>query len=852
MVTDLSNKIEDLAVMLLITGESDSQGISTLLEILNDIGNYQFNNDYEQRIIKSASWFKNRDCNPETHKLIADFINSSQILINNTGAECSLPGEEQNINSLQPTIDEDCAELDPRFLQEYIETHTSMLEDFEALLLGIEEPSDGDLVTALKRYLHNLKGDSGSIGLTGIEKVCHLLEDQLVSDNLNIELIIPVLISFKEWVLNTINSYRVGEKPKCSAKQFINLFNVVGNSTSNKQKNESIVNQELLDELLKEDENKISTSTSNSESYKLEGESDILIEFAAEAEEHLDNVETIILDTQSEISKDSVDTLFRAVHSLKGGSAYFNLIEIKESSHILENLLSEARDGKRIVDEGLVAILASYTDLQKKVLNKAKKSVNSGGTIEYSPDYVKFMTNLDQYVKSGKSNLTAKNSSEAEHTSSSSVKAAKDDSSDNNRSESTQVKSFVKVDTSRLDHLVDSIGEMVIYSSMLIRQCRELLPNNQQVIEATHRVEKFGRDLQDVGMSMRLVPIKGLFQKMSRLVWDTSRKLGKQIEFEMDGEETELDRNLIDKLADPLMHMVRNSLDHGIEPPDERAAKGKSKTGKVILSAKHSAGSIQIQIKDDGRGLDPEKLKAKAIEKGIITTDHKLTNEEAFKLIFAAGFSTAAKVTDISGRGVGMDVVRRNVESLRGRINIQSEVGKGSIFTIELPLTLAIMDGIQVACGTESFLIPSLSIVEFVIPRKSLLHQAFEKAETYEFRGKQIPLFRLSDLYEIPSSCSSFEDSTIVIVEDVGSTVAILVDEILGEYSTVIKSLGGMFEEGKGVAGCAIMPQGNVSLILDVRTLLAYARTNYKRIYSDKLRIDNSTIIHLTEDQIIN
>jgi two-component system chemotaxis sensor kinase CheA len=162
------------------------------------------------------------------------------------------------------------------------------------------------------------------------------------------------------------------------------------------------------------------------------------------------------------------------------------------------------------------------------------------------------------------------------------------------------------------------------------------------------------------------------------------------------------------------------------------------------------------------------------------------------------------------------------------------------------------MDGIQVACGTESFLIPSLSIVEFVIPRKSLLHQAFEKAETYEFRGKQIPLFRLSDLYEIPSSCSSFEDSTIVIVEDVGSTVAILVDEILGEYSTVIKSLGGMFEEGKGVAGCAIMPQGNVSLILDVRTLLAYARTNYKRIYSDKLRIDNSTIIHLTEDQIIN
>jgi len=393
--------------------------------------------------------------------------------------------------------------------------------------------------------------------------------------------------------------------------------------------------------------------------------------------------------------------------------------------------------------------------------------------------------------------------------------------------EKLQVKNFVKVDTARLDHLIDSIGEMVIYSAMLVRQCREQLEGDQVVMNTTHRVEKFARDLQDVGMSMRLVPIKGLFQKMSRLVWDTSKKLGKELDFRVEGEDTELDRNLIDKLADPLMHMVRNALDHGIESPEGRQAAGKPRAGHVKLAAYHSGGSIHIEISDDGKGLDPDKLITKAIEKGVISPNQRLSNEEAYQLIFAAGFSTAAVVTDISGRGVGMDVVRRNVEALRGRIKIRSEVNKGSTFIIELPLTLAIIDGIQVRVGTENFIIPSLSIIEFVRPSKGSVSSTLDRGETFMFRERYLPVFRLSSLYGIESSISDLTQGAMVIVEHGTEYIGLFVDAILGEYSTVIKNLGPLFADQKGTAGCAIMPDGDISLILDVRSLVELARAVY-------------------------
>ena len=272
------------------------------------------------------------------------------------------------------------------------------------------------------------------------------------------------------------------------------------------------------------------------------------------------------------------------------------------------------------------------------------------------------------------------------------------------------------------------------------------------------------------------------------------------------------------------MHMVRNSIDHGVESPEERIAKGKPAQGRVKLSAYHSGGNIHIAIEDDGRGLNPEKLMKKAIEKGIVSSGTKLTEQEIFNLIFAPGFSTAAVVTDVSGRGVGMDVVRRNVEGLRGHIHIRSEVDKGSTFIVEIPLTLAMIEGIEIRVGKEHFIIPSLSIVEFIRPDSDSISATLDRGETFYFRGKYLPVFRLADLYGIESEFTDPVDATFIVVENNLEQVAIMVDDIVGEYSTVIKSLGSMFEEGKGISGCAIMPDGSVSLILDIRHLVQLSR----------------------------
>jgi two-component system chemotaxis sensor kinase CheA len=285
-------------------------------------------------------------------------------------------------------------------------------------------------------------------------------------------------------------------------------------------------------------------------------------------------------------------------------------------------------------------------------------------------------------------------------------------------------------------------------------------------------------------------------------------------------------------------------MDHGIEPAEERLLSGKPRAGQVKLAAFHAGGSIHIQISDDGRGLDPEKLIRKAVEKGILAEGQKLSNEEAFQLIFAPGFSTAAAVTDISGRGVGMDVVRRNVENLRGRISIQSEVGRGSVFTIEIPLTLAILDGIQTRVGGETLVIPSLSIHEFVKPTQAMTSFTLERGETLNLRGSYLPIYRLGRLFGIPNSTEKAGEGIFVVVKSNNERVVLMVDEILGECSTVIKSLGALFGELEGITGCAIMPGGNIALILDVSSLVHLARKSYRFDVVAQRNDEDSVAIH--------
>jgi two-component system chemotaxis sensor kinase CheA len=332
---------------------------------------------------------------------------------------------------------------------------------------------------------------------------------------------------------------------------------------------------------------------------------------------------------------------------------------------------------------------------------------------------------------------------------------------------------------------------------------------------------------------------------MSRVVWDTAKKTGKEVRFDMFGEDTELDRSVIDKLADPLMHMVRNAVDHGIESAEQRVASGKSKAGTVKLSASQAGGNIYIHIEDDGKGLDPEKLINKAREKGIISAEQNLSDQEAYRLIFAPGFSTAQVVTDVSGRGVGMDVVRKNIESMRGKVDIQSTIGKGSVFVIELPLTLAIMEGIEASIGEEHFIIPSLSVLEFLRPSEDMILNTLDRGETLQFRGHFLPIIRLTDIYGGSSKLTNPTEAILVIVENSGKLFALMVDEVLGKLSVVIKSLGGMFQGLKGVSGCAIMPNGSVGLILDIGALVQLAKMRSdKSISIDKDSSQNEVVVH--------
>ncbi len=388
----------------------------------------------------------------------------------------------------------------------------------------------------------------------------------------------------------------------------------------------------------------------------------------------------------------------------------------------------------------------------------------------------------------------------------------------------TTVAEAIKVDANRLDQLVDMIGELVIAESMVVREVELQGDMYTDLSRHVGQLDKITRELQLMAMSLRMIPIKSTFQKMARLVRDLSKKTGKLIEFHTSGEDTELDKTVVDKIGDPLVHMVRNSVDHGIESsPEERVKKGKPPIGNIYLRAYHSGGNIHIQVEDDGAGLNREAIIKKAMEQGLIRSEEGLSDHEVWNLIFEPGFSTAQVVTEVSGRGVGMDVVKKNIEALRGHVDIQSTPGKGTIFTIRLPLTLAIIDGMVVRVGEERYIIPTLSIIISIRPTEKDINTIVGKGEVLSFHGKLINLYRLNRLFNIPNAVEKYTDGTIVVVEVGNAQIGLLVDEILGQQQIVIKSLGDALKGVHGIAGGAIMPDGKVGLILDIAGILKLA-----------------------------
>lgn len=384
----------------------------------------------------------------------------------------------------------------------------------------------------------------------------------------------------------------------------------------------------------------------------------------------------------------------------------------------------------------------------------------------------------------------------------------------------------IRVSTGKVDKLIDLVGELIIAQSMASQVLAAFQPKDLgRLQENFAEVERYTRELQERLMGVRMLPIGNAFSRFPRLVHDLASATGKQVALQIEGEETELDKSVVERMADPLTHLVRNAIDHGIEPVAERIAAGKPPTGSIGLRARHQGGSVVLEVSDDGRGLDRGRILAKARERGIAVDGDSPGDEGVFALIFEPGFSTAANVSDISGRGVGMDVVKKSVESLNGAIAIASQPGRGVTFRIQLPLTLAILDGLLLRVGAQRFVVPLISIMESIAPRAEQLRQVAGRGEVIVLRGEPLPVVRLNRLFHVPSADDGAAGGLAVIVENRGKRLALLVDELLGQQQVVIKSLETNFRKVEGAAGATILGDGQPALILDVAAIAEMARS---------------------------
>ena len=387
----------------------------------------------------------------------------------------------------------------------------------------------------------------------------------------------------------------------------------------------------------------------------------------------------------------------------------------------------------------------------------------------------------------------------------------------------------IRVSTDKIDAMINMVGELVITQSMLGQLGIDIdMSRLEKLRDGLAQLERNTRELQETVMRIRMLPIGSAFQRLPRMVRDLSQKLGKEVELELVGEGTELDKTVMEKIGDPLVHLVRNAIDHGIELPDSRETAGKSRVGTIRLNAYHQGGNVVIEISDDGAGIDKERVLAKARSQHLIKPDEVLSDEAVIDLIFAPGFSTAEKVSDVSGRGVGMDVVRRNIKELGGTVEIKTKPGRGSTFTIRLPLTLAILDGQLIKVGDHTYIIPLVSIFESLQIKRERVNAIAGQAELYKLRDDYIPIVRLNEAFDIEARATVLTDGLLVVVEGDGQRAGLFVDDLLGQQQVVIKSLETNFRRVEGVSGATILGDGTVALILDVSGLIKLARSGQR------------------------
>ncbi len=588
---------------------------------------------------------------------------------------------------------------------------------------------------------------------------------------------------------------------------------------------------------------------------------EIMSEFIVECLDHISAAEASMLDLESNPDDNElINTIFRAFHTIKGTSGFLGLDHIQKLAHFGENLLDRAREGEIQITGGYADLALKSGDTLRTMI-ETLNGVEPGDKLTIPENYADLMEQLSDPEGHGIGSegatenmrlgeiLVGKGLAEREEI----EEATKDqgerkigevlvekkivNASDVAKALRTQkqlqgkpaTSTSIRVGTEKLDNLINMVGELVIAQSMVAQDPDVDGSDMPRLTRNIAHADKIIRELQDLTMSLRMVPLKSLFQKMTRLVRDLARKAGKDVQFVTEGEDTEIDRNMVEMLNDPLVHMIRNSVDHGIELTDKRRESGKNPTGTVKLRAYHSAGSVVIELTDDGKGLDKDRILAKAHERNLIEPGKELTESETFGLIFQAGFSTAEKITDVSGRGVGMDVVRKGIESLHGRIDVASKSGEGSTFTMKLPLTMAITDAMLLSVGSEHYLLPTVSIEQSFRPAAGSISTVAGQGEMVMLRGNLLPIFRLHELFGVADAVTEPYKALLISVESEGQHFALMVDELLGQQQVVIKTLGESIGQITGVSGGSILGDGKVGLILDATSLLQLATKNREK-----------------------
>ena len=759
-------------------------------------------------------------------------------------------------------LDDDQIEI----IQEFATESRDMIEQLEPAIIELGQNSDSETMNAIFRLFHSMKGSAGFLEFDHMTRVAHAAEnllDLIRNDEIDLApnhvTLLCAACDFAKEALDMVESDFNDDAMVAPADDISEQLHQAIEDAKKLRESGGAEETEGTPPAAEQEQapEPVEQPTGEADFPEMEITDEMRLSFVQEGNELLQNAEQGLLAWgENPDDKESIGDIFRQIHSFKGNCGFFGFSQIEKLSHQMENILDRVKSGSKLAVENPADQLLATLDILQQSLNNISEGKDD--TVEDLDKHISDLQTLiapllgDFLVEEGVKEesvhkavetqkmpvgeiLVDQGSASKEQVDSAlkkqqeTIKQAKAKAKPPARTKTPTKRQDIRVELGKLDSLINLIGELVIAENMLIHNPDLKGLELENFNKAGQHMSKLVRELQEMAMTIRMIPVSGLFRRMIRLVHDISVKAGKKVDLELIGEETEIDKTVIETITDPLVHLLRNSLDHGLEPPDERLAAGKDETGTVRLTARHEEGEVWVTIEDDGRGLNKDKILEKAISKGLVEGDGSdLTDRQINNLIFAPGFSTADQITDISGRGVGMDVVKKNLEKIKGKIDVVSTPGEGSKITLRIPLTLAIIDGMIVRVGTSTCIVPTLSMLEAFRPEMEQITITPDGDELAKFRENFLPIVRLHDILGKKADSHNLDDGILIVLEYQETRFCLFIDEILGQQQTVIKGLSTFIGNVPGVSGCTILGDGGVCLILDVGTLVDSAEKKKK------------------------